>query len=66
MLKSSLISNYFPDIKSLDDIQSLIDDTYKNKIEGLTKTRDYIKSQIPYLEKVAIELSKIMERSWMV
>jgi len=62
--KSSLISNYFPDIKSLDDIQSLIDDTYKNKIEGLTKTRDYIKSQIPYLEKVAIELSKIMERSW--
>lgn len=62
--KNTLIYDNFPDVKSVDDVKKLVEHTYKNKLEEIRKTKNYIESQNKFLNLESDELSKIIQCSW--
>jgi hypothetical protein len=62
--KNSLISDNFPDVKTVNDVRKVINFTYKSRLIEIQKTKNYIESQNKFLNLEADELSKIIECSW--
>jgi hypothetical protein len=62
--KNPMIFEFYPNLKKVADIKQAIKDNYGNRKNEILKTKHYIEKQIPVLDKIATELSKIIECSW--
>jgi hypothetical protein len=63
--KNSLIFEYYPFLKSKDDVKKLADFMYKNKITEIENAKKFILSKENILKKIAKQLAEIIETDWL-